>query len=435
MLDESRGEPYDLLLSSKRIASADGERPGTVCVRDGRIVDITDYRPNAGDDLGSVAILPGVVDAHVHFNEPGRTEWEGFASGTAAAAAGGVTLAVDMPLNSSPVVTTIAALAEKRQAAEGQLSCDVGFYGGLVPGNEAQVEHLADAGVLGIKAFLCDSGVDEFPAVTERELSIAMPVLAERGVPLLAHSEIVSPQQPMSNPRCYDDYLASRPGEFEQAAISLLIRLCRETGCRTHIVHLSDAECLPMLKAARDEGLPITVETCPHYLFFTSEVIPDGACQFKCAPPIRDRANCEQLWRALAEGTIDFITSDHSPCPPAMKKLEEGRFDQAWGGISSVQLTLPVVWTEAARRGFRLSDVVSWLCAHSARFVGQSSGLVIGAEASFVLFDPDTSFEVVAHQLHHRHPITPYNGCELRGVVEQTYLRGQPTTPGRGIVR
>jgi allantoinase len=422
----------ELVLSSRRVVTFDGERPATVRAKDGKIVAIEPYDPGQGEDLGSLALLPGLVDTHVHFNEPGRTEWEGFATGTAAAAAGGVTLAVDMPLNSSPVTTTAVALAAKRQAAVGKLSLDVGFYGGLVPDNVGEIESLLDAGVLGIKAFLCHSGIDEFPAATEKELRAVMPLLAERGIPLLAHAEIASEAPAMQNPRSYSHYMASRPPEFERTAIELLIDLCRETGCPTHIVHLADAGSLPMLRDAQSEGLPLTVETCPHYLHFASEQIPDGACQYKCAPPIRDEANREGLWQGLADGTIDFVASDHSPCPPADKRLAEGHFDLAWGGISSVQLSLPVLWTDASARGVELAQVVHWLSTGPAKLIGRSAGINIGNDANLVVFDPEAAFKVDATALLHRHPITPYDGMKMRGTVLRTYLHGVPAAPGRG---
>ncbi|WP_425399310.1 allantoinase AllB [Aeoliella sp.] len=432
MPDDNSKSPNQWKLSSQRVVLADGVRPATLAIRDGRIAAIEPYSATADVDYAQVAILPGLLDVHVHFNEPGRTEWEGLQSGTAAAAAGGVTLAVDMPLNSSPVTTTVEALAAKRRAASGKLSADVGFYGGLVPGSESNVADLLDAGALGIKAFLCHSGIDEFPAATERELRTAMPVLAERGAPLLVHAELVTPTPSMSNPRSYADYLATRPPKFEQDAIELLIRLCRETGCRTHIVHLSDAGSLPMLRAAREEGLPLTVETCPHYLYFASETIPDGACQYKCAPPVRDSANRKLLWQALEAGDIDFVTSDHSPCPPADKRQDEGRFDLAWGGISSVQLTLPIVWTKAKQCGIGLDRVAQWLSAAPARFIGVPAGIEVGHEANLVAFDTEATFTVRGSELLHRHPITPYEGQTLTGMVKATYLRGEPATIGKG---
>ena len=385
---------YDLLLRSRRVVTPAGQRPASVKIRGDQIVEVGEYESGEGEDLGQLALLPGLVDPHVHLNEPGRTEWEGFATGTAAAAAGGITTVVDMPLNSSPVTTSAAALNIKRTAASGKLHVDVGFHGGLIPGNESQISELLDEGVLGVKAFLCHSGIDDFPAATARELRAAMPLLADRGVPLLAHAELVKPAPEMSNPQRYADYLATRPSSFERDAIELLVDLCRETGCATHIVHLADAGSLPLLDEARQQGLPVTVETCPHYLTFTAEEIPDGATQYKCAPPIRDAANREALWQALSEGVIDFVASDHSPCPPEMKQLSEGRFDLAWGGISSLQLSLSVVWTESSKRGHTLADVVRWLCHGPARLIKREVGIQPGMKANLVVFDPDTSFVV-----------------------------------------
>lgn len=417
-----------LVLGSPRVITPEGEAPASLRIAGGRLEAIEPL----GDRQDAPVILPGLVDPHVHLNEPGRTEWEGFATGTAAAAAGGVTTLIDMPLNSSPVTTTLDALRAKRDAAAGKLSVDVGFYAGLVPGNETRLAPLLDAGVRGVKAFLCHSGIDEFPAATELELRAAMPLLAERGVPLLAHAELVGPVEPMADARRYSDYLASRPGAFERDAITLLIDLCRETGCQTHIVHLADADCLSRLAAARAEGLPLTVETCPHYLTFAAEEIPDGATQYKCAPPIRDAANREALWGGLADGTIDFIASDHSPCPAPMKGLGTGRFDDAWGGVSSLQLTLPVVWTEASRRGHTLEEVADWLCHRPAQLVGLAGGIRVDGDANLVLFDPDAEFVVEGAKLEHRHSLTPYEGRRLRGVVRATYLRGELASPGLG---
>ncbi|NOZ39723.1 MAG: allantoinase AllB [Planctomycetes bacterium] len=423
----------DLTLRSHRVITPEGECAATVKVRAGVIVEIGNYDSDEGEDLDDLAILPGLVDPHVHLNEPGRTEWEGFATGTAAAAAGGMTMVVDMPLNSSPVTTTVVALEAKRAASTGKLCVDVGFHAGLVPGNESEIVAMLDAGVLGVKAFLCPSGIEDFPAATERELRAVMPLLAERGVPLLVHAELESPTPAMRDPRRYADYLATRPANFERDAIALMIDLCRETGCPTHIVHLADAGCLPMLREARQAELPLTVETCPHYLTFAAEEIPDGATQYKCAPPIRDHANREALWQGLAERTIDFLATDHSPCPPEMKQLAEGRFDLAWGGISSLQLALPAVWTEAAGRGHTLADVVQWLCHAPAQMLGREAGIRVGVPANLVVFDPEESFGVCGKKLLHRHSITPYEGRSLRGTVQRTYLRGKLASSGDGI--
>jgi allantoinase len=422
-------KPDEIVLRSRRVLLPEGETAAAVRVRGGVIAEVDGYDDfDGGEDLGDLVLMPGLVDPHVHLNEPGRTEWEGFATGTAAAAAGGVTTVIDMPLNSSPVTTTPEALSRKRLAAKGKLSVDVGFYGGLVPGNEDAMGELIDAGVSGVKAFLCPSGIDEFSNATEKELRVAMPVLAERGVPLLVHAELVHETPGMTDPRKYADYLATRPPSFERDAIALIIDLCAATGCRVHIVHLADAGCLSMLLAARERGLPITVETGPHYLTFAAETIEDGRTEFKCAPPIRDAANREQLWDALGAGLIDLVASDHSPCPPGMKSLDAGRFDRAWGGISSLQLGLPVMWTEAQRRGFALSDVVKWMGTHPAALLGLPHGLAAGNPAHVVVFDPDLEWEVEATQLKHRHPVTPYDGRTLRGRVERTYVHGQLVT-------
>ncbi|QDV74173.1 allantoinase AllB [Botrimarina mediterranea] len=421
-----------LVIRSRRVVTTGGVKPASLRVENGIIAAIDSYDTNEGEDFGDLVILPGLVDPHVHLNEPGRTDWEGFATGAAAAAAGGVTTLVDMPLNSSPVTTSVEALAAKRQAAEGKLSVDVAFHAGLVPGNEGEIEALLDAGCRGVKAFLCHSGIDDFPAATERELRAVMPLLAARGVPLLAHAEIVHDTPPMSDPRRYADYLASRPVSFERDAVGMLLRLCEQTRCPTHIVHLADAGSLPAIDAAKAKGLPLTVETCPHYLTFAAEEVPDGATAYKCAPPIRDAANREGLWRGLAEGLIDFIATDHSPCPPELKRMEEGRFDVAWGGISSLQLALPSVWTEASRRGHTLLEIADWLSHKSGQLVGINAGIQEGAEANVVVFDPDEEFTVVGAELLHRHKVTPYEGRRLRGVVKQVFLRGESPGPGKG---
>ncbi|MEL7087409.1 MAG: allantoinase AllB [Planctomycetota bacterium] len=429
--------PQDFSIRSQRVLLPAGETAASVKVEAGIIVAVEDHGAWPGGeharDVGDLVLMPGLVDTHVHLNEPGRADWEGFATGTAAAAAGGVTTVIDMPLNSSPVTTTAEALSRKRQAAAGKLSIDVGFYGGLIPGNAHRMNELIDAGVIGVKAFLCHSGIDEFPPATEKELRKAMPVLAERGVPLLVHAELVHDRPPPEgDPRRYDVYLASRPPSFERDAVAMMIDLCAATGCRTHIVHLADAGCLSMLLAAKERGLPITAETCPQYLAFAAEDIADGRTEFKCAPPIREAAHREKLWDALAAGLIDMIVSDHSPCPPEMKALDSGRFDRAWGGISSLQLGLSVVWTEARRRGHPLTDVVRWMGTHPAALVGLPHGGVVGHPAHLAVFDPDTEWVVDGSTLEHRHPVTPYHGRELRGVVRQTFVHGQPASPGVG---
>ena len=422
-------------IRSRRVVTPDGTLPATVIIEDELIKDIKDYEISfEAEELGNQVLMPGLLDPHVHLNEPGRTEWEGMATGTAAAAAGGITTLVDMPLNSSPVTTTPAAVEAKRSAGEGELSVDVALWGGLIPGNVDQIEGLLDAGVRGLKAFLCHSGLDEFPAVGENELRTAMLILAKHEATLLVHAEIENDAPSPSEPHSYHQYAASRPPEFERHAIEMVIRLCRETGCKTHIVHLADAGSLPMLAAAKAEGLPLSVETCPHYLTFASEAIVDGATEFKCAPPIRDTTNREGLWQGLAEGVIDFIATDHSPCPPEMKYQKDGDFVSAWGGISSLQLLLPAVWTEATKRGHTLNDLANWLAHRPAMLPRLPAGIVPGMPANLVVFEPEDSFVVRGAELKHRHSLTPYEGYTLKGVVRQVWLRGKPAQSGLGRI-
>jgi allantoinase len=430
ILDEA--DPW--ALRSRRVVTPTGLRDGAVLVQGSTILGLTapgEIPPSVRVvDVGDRAVLPGLVDAHVHINEPGRTDWEGFETATRAAAAGGVTTLVDMPLNSSPVTTTPQALSAKRAAAEGKLRVDCGFYGGIIPDNADQVGPLAEAGVLGFKAFLSPSGIDEFPNVSEADLRAAMPEIARTGLPLLVHAELpgpVPPGDPAGDPRSYAAYLASRPRAWEHDAVRLLINLGREFGCRVNIVHLSSADALPMIARARDEGLPLTVETCPHYLTFAAEEIPDGDTRFKCAPPIRERENRERLWEGLRAGLIDTIGSDHSPAPPSMKHFETGDFRRAWGGIASLQLALPAVWTEASRRGFSLDALSRWMGRAPAGLVGlvDSRGEIgPGRAADLVVFDPEATFEVAPEMLHHRYRATPYEGRTLRGRVEVTILKG-----------
>src|SRR5437660_4822264 len=366
----------ELVIHGRRVVTENAVGPASVHVSGGRIVAVGpfDQVPSdceiveAGEDS---VVMPGLVDTHVHVNEPGRTDWEGFETATRAAAAGGVTTIVDMPLNCIPATTTLSALNAKLEAARGKLYIDVGFWGGVVPGNTGEIPRLWDAGVVGFKCFLVHSGVDEFPNVSETDLRAAMPELARLGATLIVHAELPGPieiagrQSSNADPnanRVYETFLRSRPRAAENAAVELMLRLCRETGCRVHIVHHSSADALPMLRAAKAAGAPVTVETCPHYLHFAAEEIADGATEFKCCPPVRERENREQLWQALRDGTIDMIVSDHSPGPPAMKLREQGDFMNAWGGISSLQLRLPVIWTEARARGFTLNQLMEWLC-------------------------------------------------------------------------
>jgi allantoinase len=420
------------------VITPDGPRRAAVLVRGETIAAVVaPEEVPAGcpvEDVGERVVLPGLIDTHVHVNEPGRTEWEGFESATRAAAAGGVTTLVDMPLNSSPVTTTPDALRQKQAAATGKLWVDCGFYGGVVPGNIDQVGPLLAAGVLGFKAFLCPSGIDEFPNARPEDLAAVLPVLARAGVPLLVHAELVGPLGPevearlTSSPRSYAAYLSSRPDPWEVEAVRLLIALAREHSGRVHIVHLSSAESLPLIAEARATGVPLTVETCPHYLTFAAEEIPDGDPRYKCAPPIRGRDNRERLWEALTAGLIDTVGSDHSPCPPELKHLETGDLRRAWGGIASLQLTLPAlcqaIWN---RPGVSLVDVVKWLAGRPAELVGlagRKGALAPGCDADLIVLDLEAEFTVSPDLLHHRHKPTPYEGRRLRGRVEKTFLRG-----------
>ena len=386
-------------------------------------------------DFGERAFLPGLVDTHVHINEPGRTEWEGFATATRAAAAGGYTALVDMPLNCLPETTTVAALEQKRAAATGQCTVDWAAWGGAVADNQADLLPLARAGVPGFKSFLIYPGCDGFAMIDREQLERALPAIAESGLPLLVHAELSGPIDAAmaklqdADWRKFATYLASRPDEAELAAIRMMIDLCRQYGFRLHIVHLATAKALAELNAAREEGLPITVEACPHHLHFAAEDIPDGATLLKCTPPIRGWANREGLWAGLRDGAIDMIVTDHSPCPVEMKRLDVGRFDLAWGGIASLSVALSVVWTDAHKRGFGLDDIARWMSSAPAALAGLSAragALEAGREANFVVFDPDAEFTLTPEKLHYRHAISPYMGEMLRGVVVATYLRGEP---------
>ncbi len=423
-----------IAIHSKRILLPDGTREATLFMEEGHITSIIDGLAMVeGVDLveaGDRVVMPGIIDPHVHINEPGRTEWEGFDTACRAAVAGGITMLVDMPLNASPVTTTPAAFDEKLAAAAGQLHCDCGFWGGVVPGNEQEIEPLIDRGVLGFKAFLTHSGIDDFPNVTEADLRKVMPIIARHGLPLLVHceleSETAAPKD--GDSRSYLRYLASRPAKWEDDAIALMIRLCEEYQCRTHIVHLSSASSIEPIRRAKQKGLPLTVETAQHYLYFTAESIGDGKTYFKCAPPIRAKENNDRLWAALGEGVIDFVATDHSPAPPALKKADSGDFVTAWGGISSLQLALPVLWTAAEQRGFTPDHLLKWLCAAPALLAGESQRrgkIATGYRADLTIWDPGQSFRVEPQALYHRHKSSPYLDEDLHGVVEQTWLGGK----------
>jgi allantoinase len=438
----------DVIIISNRTITPIGIRKAAVLLKDGKIEAVMDELPE-GDfritDVGDRVLMPGIVDPHVHINEPGRTDWEGFDTATKAAIAGGITTLVEMPLNASPVTTTAKAFEEKLKAAgngqtgtvrpaKSKLHSDCGFWGGVIPGNEKDIEPLIEKGVLGFKAFLTDSGIDEFPNVTEVDLRKVMPVIAKHGLPLLVHCELSTPNpHSLLTTRHYQQYLNSRPKKWEDDAIALMIHLCEEFNCHVHIVHLSSADSIGQISKARQKGLPLTVETCQHYLYFTAEKIKDGQTEFKCAPPIRERANNENLWKALKEGVIDFVATDHSPAPPAMKELISGDFMKAWGGISSVQFSLPVLWTAAKKHGCGLPDIAKWLCEKPALLpqLKTKGKIAKGYDADLVVWDPERSFTVTKDMIYHKHKITPYLNEELYGVVEQTWLGGEKVFDGR----
>jgi allantoinase len=428
-----------LVLRSRRVVLPDGVREAAVLVRDKKIADIATYGAQLGAttdvDLGELALLPGLVDTHVHVNEPGRTEWEGFATATRAAAAGGVTTICDMPLNSVPVTTTVAALRAKIAAAAGQCAVDVAFWGGAVPGNLGEMGSLLDAGVLGFKCFLIDSGIPEFAPLSLDELRTAMKALAESGAAMIVHAEDPGEVREPTGPS-YDAFVASRPPVAERRAIETVVRAAASSGARAHVVHLAAAECAALIGAAKAAGIALSAETCPHYLFFASEEVPDGATAFKCCPPIRYAPNREALWRALEAGVIDCVVSDHSPCPPSLKDTG-GDFRTAWGGIASLQIGLPAVWTVARRRDRSLADVARWMATFPASLAGLPSKgrIAVGCDADLVAFDPDASFDVHGPELLHRHPVTPYDGRTLTGRVSRVWLGGSEVSadgPPRG---
>jgi allantoinase len=434
-------------LISKRVVTTNGVEPACVLIKNGSILDVlVSYTQTQLDnlqkdgyqleDLGDLVIMPGLIDSHVHVNEPGRTEWEGFETATKAAAVGGITTIADMPLNSNPVTTSVVAFNEKRKAAKDKLWVDCRFYGGVVPGNSAELNPLLDHDVAGFKCFLIHSGIDDFPNVSEIDLRQAMPILAKRNAPLLIHAELDTNDtsctddavnHTWNNSQSYQEFLKSRPKHWENKAIELMIKLCQEFNCPIHIVHLSSAEALPIIEKAKKAKLPITVETCPHYLSLFAEDIPDGDTRYKCAPPIREKSNSDALWQALISGTIDFVVSDHSPCTPDLKFLQEGNLQLAWGGISSLQFGLPVIWTEAKKRGLTLLDVSKWMSQNTARFLklDKTKGkLSPGYDADIIVFDPDKRFRIEPSLIMHKHKVTPYDGKIVFGKVERTYLRG-----------
>ena len=430
-----------LIVRGRRVVVPGGERPASIHIDRARIISIGDVgdAPAGAEivDCGDLVVSPGIVDSHVHVNEPGRTEWEGFDTATRAAAAGGVTTVVDMPLNSIPATTTVAALEAKRQAARGRSHVDVACWGGVVPGNEREIVPLIDAGVRGFKCFLVPSGVDEFEHVDEQTLRRVMPVLARRDVPLLVHAELPQYLAPHTGRAAsYRDYEATRPVDAEVRAIEMMAMLARETGARVHIVHVSSAAGVNEIAKAKASGVRISGETCPHYLAIVDGEIADGATEFKCAPPIRGAADRDALWRGLKTGVLSLVATDHSPAPPSLKC--PGDFVRAWGGIVSLELSLPVVWTSARDRGVTSLDLSNWMSAAPAALAGladRKGRIAVGADADLVVWDPDGELTVVADRLQQRHKLTPYAGRTLRGIVHTTFLRGERVWDRGGLVR
>jgi allantoinase len=425
-------------IRGRRIVTPDGVRAATVHVRDGLIETIAGYDdvPSGKHiyDAGESVVMPGLVDTHVHINEPGRTDWEGFETATRAAAAGGLTTLIDMPLNSIPATTIAAALETKRAAARKKCWVDVGFWGGVVPGNAGELRALHRAGAFGFKCFLVPSGVPEFAQVGENDLRAALPILASLDTPLLVHAELPGPIEEANkklaklNPAKYRTWLLSRPPGAETKAVEMMIRLAHEFNARIHVVHLSSELSVPLIRRAKKEGVRISAETCPHYLFFDSASIRSGRTEFKCAPPIRDARNNKRLWTALSKEAIDFIVSDHSPSPPAMKCTDSGDFFEAWGGIASLQLGLPVVWTKMKAGKDSLIHLVHWMCSGPARLAGlekYKGAIAEGHDADIVVWNPEKRFIVRPGMLQHRHKLTPYANRALRGIVQATFLRGE----------
>ncbi len=431
-----------IAIQSNRIITPQGIIKAIVLIEDGIIKDIVPQLPASYNDTfidaGNKVLMAGVIDPHIHINEPGRTNWEGFDTATKAAIAGGLTTLVDMPLNSLPVTTSVAAFEEKLKAANGKVHTNCGFWGGVVPGNDNEVEGLIEKGILGFKAFLTHSGIDEFPNATEEDLRKVMPIIAKHNLPLLVHCELSEELDiKTTDPLSYQQYLASRPKEWEDKAIEMMIRLCEEFNCRTHIVHLSSAKAIPTIIVAKQKGLPLTVETAQHYLYFNAEDLQDGKTQYKCAPPIRERANNNLLWQALKDGIIDFVATDHSPAPPDLKQMETGDFTKAWGGISSLQFALPVLWTAAKKRGCTVEDMAKWLSENPAKLAGLSSSkgaIAKGFDADLIIWDDEKTFTVTEDMIHHKHKVTPYLNETLYGVVEQTFLKGVKVFEGGKFV-
>ena len=425
----------DLAIYCKKTILPEGIKDVTLLITDGKIVEIVEGKAPAGSAAKSVScadsvLMPGLIDSHVHINEPGRTEWEGFDTATKAAAAGGVTTLVDMPLNSTPVTTTLSNFKAKLKAAEGKIYVNCGFWGGIVPGNAKDVDSLIDAGVLGFKAFLTHSGIDDFPNASIKDIEAIADKLVKKNLPMLVHAEFdeksAAQEEHTREPYSYQAFLKSRPKEWEDKAISAMIKVADKYKLRTHIVHLSSSNSIKPLKEAKEKGIPITVVTCPHYLFFNSETIPDADPRFKCTPPIRDKENNAQLWNALVEGIIDFVVTDHSPAPTEMKSIIDGNLKEAWGGISTLQFELPIIWTMAMDRDIPLEQISAWLSTNIAHFLNlPSKGKIeVGADADLVVWNPVKKMKVSPALMRFRHPISPYEGTMLSGLVEKTYVGG-----------
>ena len=404
-------------------------QPATVSFENDMITAIDYEKSGDAEDVGNNILMPGIIDVHVHVNEPGRTDWEGFDTATKSAAAGGITSIVDMPLNSHPVTTTLRAFNDKLFATASQLHVNSGFYGGLIPGSSNHLESLIDAGVLGIKCFLTHSGIEEFPKVTEKDLDKAMPIIAKHNIPLLVHCEIFDKEIECdfeNNPTSYKHFLASRPKKWENDAIDLMIRLCRKHNCRVHIVHVSSAEALNKIEKAKKEGLPVTAETCPHYIFFHAESIPDAQCIYKCAPPIREKKNNELLKQALQNEILDFIATDHSPALPSVKEIETGDLKKAWGGIAGLQFLLPASWT-ALKESIPIEEFIPLVTSEPAEFINESNRgeIKIGNYADLVIWDPDEKKKISDEDILFKHKISPYIGEELFGTIQQTIVNGE----------
>lgn len=415
-------------------------QPATICIENNIIAAVHHHKIDGAEDVGNHILMPGIIDAHVHVNEPGRTDWEGFDTATQAAAAGGITTIVDMPLNANPVTTTRIAFDEKIAASENKLHVNVGFYGGLIPGNQNDLEGLIQAGVLGIKCFLTHSGIDEFPNVGEKEIDAAMPIIAKSGLPLLAHCELTNGKvdnQFSDFPNSYRYYLASRPKQWENDAIELMIKLCRKHNCKTHIVHVSSAEALPAIEKAKQEGLPLTAESCAHYIYFNAEDIPDSNCLYKCAPPIREKENNDLLKAAFKSGVLDFIATDHSPAPPDIKELATGNLAKAWGGIAGLQFLLPAAWT-AMKGTISIEKFIPLLTEHPATFLqidNRKGKLAVGYDADVVVWDPEEKFQVKARDILHRYDCSPYAGQQLSGTLQQTIVHGATVYQNKKIIQ